>query len=88
MRIYVQRPWFSIHSNYPDVDTIRVRCFGEATPENRKCIDLEIWASGDPSTGLDSWMENGVMCYLTPEQAEDLRDKLTEAINLARGVGQ
>ena len=86
MRIYIQRPWFAIHSNYPSVGIIRVRCFGKATPENRECIDLEIWASGDPSTGTDSWMENGVIASLTPERAEELRDMLTEAINKARGI--
>lgn len=78
MRIYIQRPYLSIHSNYNGVDTMR------AYPVGHK-ISVEIWAADMPEEGI-MYMENGVDADLTLDQAEELRDMLTKAINEARGI--
>ena len=79
MRLLIQRPYLSVHSNYDGVDTMR------AYPTGGDTIVVEIWAADMPEEGI-KYMENGMMADLTLDQAEQLRDKLTEAINKARGV--
>lgn len=79
MRLMIQRPYLSVHSNYDGVDTMR------AYPMGGDTITVEIWAADMPEEGI-KYMENGMMADLTLDQAEQLRDKLTEAINKARGV--
>lgn len=82
MRLFIQRPWVSIHSNYPSVHNIRVRCNpSRETPT----VTVEIWAGKDEEQGIDSFMENGIMADLSLEQAESLVSKLQEAIIMTRG---
>ena len=78
MRIYIQRPYLSIHSNYGNgVDIMRAYTSGDR-------IVVEIWAADMPEEGI-KYMENGTAADLTLDQAEELRDMLTKAINEARG---
>lgn len=77
MRIYIQRPYLSIHSNYPTVETIRAQCQGRGT------IRLEVWAGDCPEEGI-KYMENGITTNLTLEQAEELAANLNKAIEEAR----
>lgn len=79
MRLLIQRPYLSVHSNYPGVDTMR------AYPLGGRTIAVEIWAADMPEEGI-KYMENGMMADLTLDQAEQLRDMLDEAINKARGI--
>lgn len=76
MRLYIQRPWVQIHSNYPSVGIMR------AYPTCSR-IMVEIWADGNKEADIDDWMENGVMADLTLEQAKKLHEKLGEAISKA-----
>ena len=78
MRMMIQRPYLSVHSNYDGVDTMRAYPVGDS-------VTVEIWAADMPDEGI-KYMENGIMANLTLEQASYLRDILTEAIDLARGV--
>ena len=78
MRIYVQRPWFTIHSNYDGVDTRWMKAYPRGDT-----ITVEIWAADMPEEGIKH-MENGMMADLTLEQAEHLRDMLDEAIAKAK----
>lgn len=75
MRLYIQRPYLTIHSNYPEVDTT----FLKAYPSGKE-ICVEIWAKGNKELGIDRWMENGIQADLTLEQAKKLRDLLDKAI--------
>lgn len=79
MRLLIQRPYLSVHSNYNGVDTMR------AYPTGGDTIVVEIWAADMPEEGI-KYMENGAMCDLTLNQAEHLRDMLDEAISKARGT--
>lgn len=74
MRIIIQRPYFSIHSNYRDVGTMRVYPCGDSH------VSVEIWADHDSENGIDRAMENGMMADLTVEQAKQLRDMIDKAI--------
>lgn len=78
MRLLIQRPYLSVHSNYDGVDTMR------AYPLGGNTIAVEIWAADMPEEGI-KYMENGMMADLSLEQAKQLRDMLDEAINKARG---
>lgn len=79
MRLLIQRPYLSVHSNYDGVDTMR------AYPLGGSSIAVEIWAADMPEEGI-KYMENGMMADLTLDQAERLRDMLDEAISKARGT--
>lgn len=79
MRLYVQRPWVQIHSNYPSVGIMRAYPSGA-------CIAVEIWADGKKEVGIDPWMENGMTADLTLEQAKKLHEMLGEAISKAEKV--
>jgi len=79
MRLLIQRPYLSVHSNYPDVDTMRAYPLGGST------IAVEIWAADMPEEGI-KYMENGMMADLSLEQAKQLRDMLDEAINKAQEI--
>ena len=79
MRLYIQRPWVTIHSNYPNVGIMR------AYP-SRTIVTVEIWADGHEEAGIDSWMENGMTADLTLEQAKKLHKMLGEAISKAEKV--
>lgn len=79
MRLLIQRPYLSVHSNYPGVDTMRAYPLGGST------IAVEIWAADMPEEGI-KYMENGMMADLSLDQAEHLRDMLDEAINKAREI--
>lgn len=79
MRLYIQRPWVSIHSNYPSVDIMR------AYPSGTR-IAVEIWAGEKKEVGIDAWMENGMTADLTLEQAKKLHEMLGEAISKAEKV--
>lgn len=76
MRLYIQRPWVQIHSNYPGVNIMR------AYPSGTQ-IEVEIWAKGDKRADIDDWMENGMTANLTIEQAKKLHAMLGEAISKA-----
>lgn len=76
MRLYIQRPWVQIHSNYPNVGIMRAYQSGA-------CIVVEIWADGNKEADIDPWMENGMTADLTLEQAKKLHAMLGEAINKA-----
>ena len=71
MRIFVQRPYLNIHSNYDKIKTIRVRNLDTV-------INLEIWADNP------DWLENGVIADLDIEQAENLAYQLTRAVSIAK----
>lgn len=79
MRLYIQRPWVQIHSNYPSVGIMRAYPSGA-------CITVEIWADGKKEVGIDPWMENGMTADLTLEQAKKLHEMLGEAISKAEKV--
>ena len=79
MRLYIQRPWVQIHSNYPSVGIMRAYPSGA-------CIAVEIWADGKKEADIDAWMENGMTADLTPEQAKELHEMLGEAISKAEKV--
>lgn len=78
MRLLIQRPYLSVHSNYNGVDDTRAYISGDK-------IIVEIWAADMPEEGI-KYMENGAMCDLTLDQAEHLRDRLDELISKARGT--
>ena len=79
MRLYIQRPWVQIHSNYPSVGIMR------AYPSGAR-IAVEIWADGHKEADIDAWMENGMTADLTLEQAKKLHEMLGEAISKAEKV--
>lgn len=79
MRLYVQRPWVQIHSNYSSVGIMRAYLSGAR-------IEVEIWADGHNEEGIDAWMENGMTADLTLEQAKKLHKMLGEAISKAESV--
>ena len=79
MRLYIQRPWVSLHSNYPSVGIMRAYPSGA-------CIAVEIWADGHKEADIDDWMENGMTADLTLEQAKKLHKMLGEAISKAESV--
>ena len=71
MRIFVQRPYLNIHSNYDEIQSIRVRNLDTK-------INVEIWAK------CPDWLENGVIAELDIEQAENLAYQLTRALSIAK----
>ena len=77
MRLYIQRPWVQIHSNYPSVGIMR------AYPSGACIAAVEIWADGHKEADIDAWMENGMTADLTLEQAKKLHEMLGEAISKA-----
>lgn len=79
MRLYIQRPWVQIHSNYPSVGIMRAYLSGAR-------IAVEIWADGHKEADIDRWMENGMTADLTLEQAKELHEMLGEAISKAEKV--
>lgn len=78
MRLYIQRPWVQIHSNYPSVGIMRAYPSGTS-------IMVEIWAGDHKEADIDSWMENGMTTDLTLEQAKKLYEMLGKAISKAEG---
>lgn len=72
MRIFIQRPYLAIHSNYDSVHVMR------AYPSGKE-ITIEIWAGDMPEQGI-RYMDNGVMADLTMDQAIQLRDLIDKAI--------
>lgn len=76
MKIYMQRPYLMIHSNYPEIDTSCLRAYPTG---NEVCV--EIWAEHNKELGIEIGMMNGVQAYLTVEQAKKLRDRLNESLD-------
>ena len=75
MRIYMQRPYLMIHSNYPEIDSSCLRAYPYG-----KGVCVEIWAEHNKELGIELGMTNGIQADLTLEQAKKLRDLLDKAI--------